>query len=83
MKRNQVMDLYHGHRAEEIGDWQDIEKGLPKHDGKGNKVKVKLSNGDEFFAYFYPDINFCKFHFWHSVFHEPIKNVKHFKYLKE
>ncbi len=89
MKRHLVMDLYHCNQTEEIGEWKPIEKGLPETKEKGIKVKVKLTNGMELFAYFYPDK--CHWiatygqepcHFWSCITHEPMFDVMEWKSLK-
>jgi hypothetical protein len=89
MKRHEVMDLFHGHMIEEVdGPWISVEKSLP--DCKHTKVKAKLNNGDEVYAYFYADkaIKFNIFgiipcHFWHCMSRDQLFNVTDWKYLKE
>jgi hypothetical protein len=81
------MNLFHGHQTEELeGDWNSFDR-LPEF--KSGKVKAKLSDDSEVFAYFYQDQ--CQFaksmykelsHFWDCVNHDPIHNVKAWKYLK-
>jgi len=84
MKRHQVMDLFFGDMTETIDE--EWKTGIPDTDRC--KVKVKLSNGNEKFAYFYADkarINAMigeSAHFWHSQTHEPLYNVTHYKMLK-
>lgn len=54
MRRHQVMDLFHGNETNiDEGTWNEIQKGKPNH--KTCKVKLRLKNGDEVFAYFYKD----------------------------
>lgn len=86
MRRHLVMDLYHSQETEEIGEWKNVDK-LP--DVQSCKVKVKLDNGSETFAYFYNNacswghkygIKVC--YFWHSNTHEAITNVKEWKMVK-
>ncbi len=87
MKRHLVMDLYYGNKTEVVdGPWNDVEK-LP--DCSKCKVKVKLINKSERFAYFYLD----KAHFilplgvlsyfWDCQTKEPLENVTHWKYIKD
>jgi len=91
MKRHQVMDLWYGNLTNEVeGPWNNTEEGLPKKVFKGCKVKVKLSNGNETFAYFYEDkmISFSKFgikpaSFWECRSKEPLENVVQWKYLED
>ena len=85
------MDLVYGNRTEEVeGPWNDIENALPISENKGEKVKVKLKNGDELFAYFYEDK--CQWiqnsggtpcYFWDCQTKEPLFYVEKWKYLKE
>ena len=88
MKRHQVMDLFYAKITEEDGCWHKVEDGLP--DCKSTKVKVRLSNGDETYAYYYDDkaIKFEKYritpcHFWHASSHDALLNVTDWKKLKE
>ncbi len=94
MKRHQVMDLFSSHLTEEVdGPWNEItdrSSSLPQTDRKGLKVKVKLDDGTETFAYFYKDkAEWIAAHgikpsyFWHSKTHESLLNVTHWKNLKD
>ncbi len=89
MKRHLVMDLIHGKKTEEDGDWIPFINANQLHNAR-DKVKVKLSNGNNVFAYFYRDkggfINDYTqdtSYFWDCQTKEPLFNVTHFKYLKE
>lgn len=69
--------------------WNDIDKSLPETD-LGIKVKVKLNDNRECFAFFYPDkMSWIAFYgekpayFWNSKTKEPLFNVTHWKYLKQ
>ena len=90
MKRHQFMDLVWGNINEEIGEWKNIEDGLPQIESKGSKVKVRSSNDSETFAYFYPDMcawikgsggNPC--YFWDCLTKYPLNHVTHWKALKQ
>jgi len=95
MKRHEVMDLFWARYSEEVeGHWNEIDKNyqntFPKITGKGAKVKVKLSDDAETFAYYYPDqaiwissYGFKPSYFWDCISKEPLFNVTHWKYLKE
>ncbi len=82
------MDLFHGNKTEEVeGPWNDVENGLPKCDSE--KVKVKLSTGNEILAYFYSDGCYWieKYgkkgsYFWDCQTKEPLLNVEKWKHLK-
>jgi hypothetical protein len=70
--------------------WNDIEDGLPEIKGLGAKVKVRLSDKSEVFAFFYPDkMQWISFYgekacyFWHSKTRLPLFNVTHWKSLIE
>ena len=86
------MDLFHSHEEEMIGEWNEIKENysnsLPNR--KSCKLKVRLSNKLETFAYFYEDkcqwIGFygqkpC--YFWDCKTKEPLHNVTHWKSLRE
>ncbi len=73
-----------------IDCWNKIEDGLPVIKSKGAKVKVRLSDQTELFAYFYPDKcqwieNYGKkpSYFWNCSTKEPLFNVTHWRTLKE
>lgn len=54
MKRHTVMELFHSTQKQaEDCDWIDIKTQLPKEDKC--KIKVKLKDESEIFAYFYSD----------------------------
>lgn len=86
MKRHLVMDLYFGDQIEEAHEeWREGNPNIDKC-----KVKVKLSEGGECFAYFYSDMaSFCAkigikpSYYWHSNTHEPLYDVTHYKILKK
>lgn len=80
------MDLYHSKETEPVdGPWHEVDKELPSF--TSCKVKVKTSDDNEVFAYFYMDGAAHLFHpsckFWDCISKEPINNVTHWKYLKE
>lgn len=88
MKRHTVMDLFHGHQTEEVdSDWSDVTQNLPEK--RACKVIVKTSDGAVTFAYFYEDkCNFSPYvrhtsHFWQCVTKEELRNVTHWKALKD
>ena len=94
MKRHQVMDLFCGNLTEEFGEWiqLDLDKihTHPQISSKGCKVKIKSANGEEKFAYYYPDkaIGFSKYgitpsYFWDCKTKDQLFNVTHWKNLKE
>lgn len=89
MKRHQVMDLFWGNQAEEIGKWKNVAEELPKPPRIGCKIKVRLSDGRETYAYFYKDK--CRWiethgqkpaYFWECRSKEPLFNVVEWKELK-
>ena len=86
MKRHLVMDLFHGKKTEDDGDWIPFINPNQLEKNK-DKVKVKLSNGIECFAYFYRDkspiLGYAAESFWECSTRAPLTNVTHFKYLKE
>ncbi len=64
MKRSQVMGLFHANQTEETGEWIDI-KTLPN--SQSDKVKLKLKDLSECFAYYYrdpPSFAPSNAHFW-------------------
>ncbi len=72
------MDLFHGYKTQEDGPWIEIkDKHYPD---KRTKVKVKLANDNETFAYYYDDLST---HFWECTTRDPLSNVTHWKALKE
>lgn len=79
MRRHEIMDLFFGDCNEQVGDWHKIEDGLPQVKSKGTKVRVRLSNQIELFAYFYEDK--CKF--WDSSSKQLLFNVTHWRAVKE
>ncbi len=94
MKRHQVMDLFHCNQTEPIGEWNKIDyeylSNLPQPESRGCKVKVKLSDLSETFAYFYKDK--CQWiesyggkpsYFWECSSKEPLNDVIEWKKLKE
>lgn len=86
MKRFQVMDLFHGDETEEDeGPWKDVKHENPKMTSKGIKVKVKLTDNSEEFAYYFSDCSplLNGFKWWGCHSHDPLTNVTHFKYLKK
>ena len=69
--------------------WKEVEN-LPKCERIGCKVKVKLNDLTEKFAYFYPDMmiwisDYGKqpSYFWDCQTKEPLFNVTHWNYLKK
>jgi hypothetical protein len=79
MKRTLIMDLFHGNKTREIGEWNNI-KNLPN---EHCKVKLKLKDNTECFAYYYSDIP--KAHFWHIPTQEYIldNDIISWKHLEE
>jgi len=86
MKRHLVMDLHHGNQIKEVGDWKSVDT-LPNI--KSCKVKVKMNDDSETFAYFYLDaavwvqkygIKSC--HFWDCKTKEQIFDVKEWKMVE-
>ena len=85
------MDLLHGNLNEEVeGPWNEIKYDTPQIQRKAAKVKVKLSDDSEKFAYYYDDK--CSWisiygqktsYFWCCATKEPLYNVSYWKYLKE
>lgn len=80
------MDLFHGNEKTEIGPWINVEDKLPEVDRC--KVRVKLQNLEEKFAYFFRDR--CGWnpyvrhsYFWTCDSREPIFDVMEWKYLKK
>ncbi len=90
MKRHLVMDLFHGYQNEVVeGDWNKISEKDPEFKSESGKVRVKLHNGNETFAYYYKDKcmhaakSYKPTHFWNSNTHEPIYDVSEWIYLKD
>ena len=78
LKRHLVMDLYHADQTETVNDsWNDVLQILPNLNRC--KVKVRTSNGNETFAYYYYDLS----SFWDCTTKETIDNVTHWISLKE
>ncbi len=90
MKRHQVMDLFWGSSSEEIGEWNHIKDSLPQPKSNGMKVKVKLDDGTQKYAYFYKDkalwiekYGMKPSYFWDCRTKDPIFNVEEWKEIKK
>lgn len=93
MKRQEIIRLLHGHLKEIVdGPWNDIKEKLP--DKPSCKVKIRLIDGTETFAFFYRDqarIAGRSNHeteptyFWHCRVDEwySLKDITHWIHLKE
>jgi hypothetical protein len=94
-KRFEVYDIYYWDKSEvEDCDWKIFNPNksstFPKPDGKGCKVRIKMKNGDEGFAYFCKDKMIWASrngiaYFWTcDRFHSPIYDefVTHWKPIK-
>ena len=75
MNRHLVMDLFHGHENEPIGEW------LNSYPEKNCKLLVRDSENRELMAYFYPDKP-NGFYFYDCIYKTPVK-AKEWKLLKE
>ncbi len=80
MKRHQVMDLWHGNYTEPVGEWIKVEDNLPNPISRGCKVRVKLIDQSETFAYYYQDMTGV---FFDCRTKEPLDNVIEWKKLTE
>lgn len=81
------MDIFYGNLWNAVeGDWNSIEK-LPNI--IRCKLKVKLSDYSEVFAYFYEDkapiMGEATHHFWNCSTKDyiPIESISHWKHLKD
>ena len=88
MKRNSIMDVFHRNRIAEMGEWFNFPENKPRSDS--DKVKVRLSDENEIYAYYYADkaqwiakYGYKPSYFWDSKTHEPLLNVTSWKYLEE
>jgi hypothetical protein len=81
-RRHRVMDLYCSDVNQETGEWKKIQDNLPiSSDVSGVKVKVRLKNMTEMFAYFYTDLYPPTF--WDCAKKEPLYDVVEWINLKE
>lgn len=89
-KRFSVIDLFHGSKNLENGEWISVLEKIP--DIETSIYKVRLENGNEIAAYFcidactnlvsyFKDIKSCQW--WDKIEKTPLYNVTHWRQSKD